>query len=141
MTIFDGNNVTQKYSEQLGRKLLDELNLNYEVGNEQEILYSSGERCIYKPDAYIRFNKREVIIEFDGTIHNIESVKAKDKISDINLTKNGYIVLRFSLFDLMNNRSYVRSAILDALFNKRQKPYDLRPLKKSSVSITANHQT
>jgi uncharacterized protein DUF559 len=99
---------------------LDELNLNYEVRREQGIFGDSGECRIFKPDAYIELNKFQVMIEFDDPIHNIEDVKAKDKIRGYKLTRGGFIVLRFSLSDLVNKMSYVRSTILDALLKKER---------------------
>jgi very-short-patch-repair endonuclease len=51
-------------------------------------------------DAYIKLNKGKVAIEFDGSIHSSEDVKANDEIRDARLRRNGYIVLRFSTLGL-----------------------------------------
>jgi len=120
--MFDGNSITTDYSAQMGRKCLDEFGLNYDISYGVTGYDDDGDPHRYRFDAYIELNGRKVGIEFDGSIHDREDVKANDDVRDSRLTRNGYIVLRFTTYELINKRSYVRSSILDAIYSKhRQK--------------------
>jgi hypothetical protein len=125
--MFDSMNMTEWPSEREGRKLLDELGINYSIHSRLCI-----DGITYRPDACIELNNRRLIIEFDGSIHDTEAKKAKDEIRDYNLTANDSTVLRFSLSDLMNRRTYVRSAILDALCNENHDPWKLNIISNGS---------
>jgi len=75
-------------------------------------------------DAYIKLNKGKVAIEFDGSIHSSEDVKANDEIRDARLRRNDYIVLRFNTLGLAKRQSHVHTisshvrTILDILLSR-----------------------
>lgn len=46
---------------------------------------------------------KELIIEIDGGIHNIQEVKEFDRFREEKFKANGYLVLRFSNLDVLNN--------------------------------------
>ena len=56
---------------------------------------------IYIADFYCHSQK--LIIEIDGSIHDLEEVKSNDAIRQTDLEELGLTVLRFTAHDVMNN--------------------------------------
>jgi len=65
----------------MGRRCLDEFRLNYEISYPVTCYDDYDVAHKYKFDTYIEFNGQKVGIEFDGSIHDREDVKANDALS------------------------------------------------------------
>jgi cyclase len=60
-------------------------------------------------------HKAKLVIEVDGSIHQLIDVKAKDAQKQTDLVRNGYTVLRFTNKEVMSNVSAVLEKVQYAI--------------------------
>lgn len=68
---------------------------------------------LYIADFYC--HKASLVIEIDGSIHNLETVKQNDKEKEAYLKSNGYLVLRFTNKEVMTQVEIVLEKIKSLL--------------------------
>ena len=71
---------------------------------------------IYVADFYC--HKAKLVIEVDGSIHNLDEVKQNDKEKEAYLTNNGYAVVRFTNKEEMTQAETVLEKIKNIISGK-----------------------
>ena len=95
------------------KKLWDELNTNKIKGYRFK-----AQHPIYKFIADFYCHKAKLIIEVDGSIHEIEDVKERDEGRASEIEKFEIKILRFTNYQVLNNIKDVLDEIEDNLITK-----------------------